>query len=62
MQTKRKLNRIVLLVICCFACLNSFATGASTKPAQVLGQCIDDQTFAVVRLDITKLDLDAFVN
>ena len=62
MRTKIKLNRVVLLMLCCFVGLNSFATGASAGPDQVLRQCIDDQTFAVIRLDITKLDLDAFVN
>jgi prepilin-type processing-associated H-X9-DG protein len=62
MQTKRKLNRIVLLVICCFAYLNSFATSASVGPEQVLGPCIDDQTFAVVHLDVEKVDIDAYVS
>jgi len=61
MQTKRKMNRIFLLMLCSFVGLNAFAAGASTEPAQVLGPCIDDQTFAVIHLDITKLDLDAFV-
>jgi len=60
MQTKRKVNRILLLMFCYFVGLTTFATGASTGLAQVLGPCIDDQTFAVARLDITKLDLDAF--
>lgn len=62
MQTKRKVNRILLLMFCYFVGLTTFATGASTGLAQVLGPCIDDQTFAVARLDITKLDLDAFVD
>ena len=60
MRTKRKVNRIILLMFCYFVGLTTFATGASTGLAQVLGPCIDDQTFAVARLDITKLDLDAF--
>jgi prepilin-type processing-associated H-X9-DG protein len=61
MRTKRKVNRIILLMFCYFVGLNAFAAGASKEPAQVLGPCIDDQTFAVVHLDITKLDLDAFI-
>jgi len=61
MRTKRKVNRIILLMFCYFVGLNAFAAGASTEPAQVLGPCIDDQTFAVVHLDVTKLDIDAFV-
>ena len=62
MQTKRKVNRVLLLMFCYFVGLNSFAAGASTRLDQVLGPCIDDQTFAVVHLDVEKLDLDAFVN
>ena len=61
MRAKRKVNRIILLMFCYFVGLNAFAAGASKEPAQVLGPCIDDQTFAVVHLDITKLDLDAFI-
>ena len=61
MQTKRKVNRILLLMFCCFVSLNSFAVGASTRLDQVLGPCIDDQTFAIAHLDVEKLDLDAFV-
>jgi prepilin-type processing-associated H-X9-DG protein len=62
MQTKRKVNRIILLMLCYFVGPNSFAAGASTGLEQVVAPCIDDQTFAVAHLDITKLDLDAFVN
>ncbi|MCP4256006.1 MAG: hypothetical protein GY774_00595 [Planctomycetes bacterium] len=61
MQTKRKVNRVLLLMFCYFIGLNSFAAGASTGLDQVLGPCIDDQTFAVAHLDIEKLDIDAFV-
>jgi prepilin-type processing-associated H-X9-DG protein len=62
MQTKRKVNRVFLLMLCYFVGLNAFAAGASKEPAQVLGPCIDDQAFAVVHLDLEKLNLDAFVN
>ena len=61
MQTKRKVNRFFLLMFCYFVGLNAFAAGASTGLVQVLGPCIDDQTFAVVHLDVEKLDLDALV-
>lgn len=61
MQTKRKVNRIILLMFCYFVGLNTFAAGASTGLDQFLGPYIDDQTFAVAHLDITKLNLDAFV-
>ena len=62
MQTKRNVKRILLLMFCYFAGLNSFAAGASTRLDQVLGPCIDDQTFAVAHLDLEKLDLDAYVD
>jgi len=62
MQTKRKVNWVFLLMLCYFVGLNALAAGASTGLDQVLGPCIDDQTFAVAHLDVTKLDLDAFVD
>ena len=61
MQTKRKVNCIVGLILSYFVGLNAFTACASTGLDQVLGSCIDEKTFAVARLDITKLDLDAFV-
>ena len=61
MQTRRKVNRILFLMFCYFVGLATFATGAATGLDQVLEPCIDDQTFAVVHLDVEKLDLDAFV-
>jgi len=61
MQTKRKVNRVLLLMLCYFVGLNAFAAGASAELEQVVGPCIDDQTFAVAHLDVEKLDLDAFV-
>ncbi len=61
MQAKRKLNRIILLMLCYYVGLDTFAAGVSTEPANVLGPFIDDQTFAVVHLDVEKLDLDAYV-
>ena len=61
MQTKRKVNRVLWLMFCYCVGLNAFATGASTGLDQVLGPCIDDQTFAVAHLDVEKLNLDAFV-
>ncbi len=61
MRTKRKVNRIILLMFCYFVGLNAFAAGASTELDQVLGPCIDDQTFAVAHLDVEKVDLDAFI-
>ncbi|MHC4242483.1 MAG: DUF1559 family PulG-like putative transporter [Planctomycetota bacterium] len=62
MQTKRKVKWVLLLMFCYFVGLNSFASGASTGLDQVLGPCIDDQTFAVAHLDLEKLDLDAYVD
>ena len=62
MQTKRKVNRVFWLMFCYCVGLNSFAAGASTGLDQVLGPCIDDQAFAVIHLDLEKLNLDAFVN
>jgi len=62
MQTKREVNRVFLLILCSSIILPASAVGASTRLAQILAPCIDDQTFAVVHLDVPKLDLDAFVH
>jgi prepilin-type processing-associated H-X9-DG protein len=59
MQTKRKVNRFLLVVLCHFAGLNAFAAAASMGLDKIVGPCIDDQTFAVVHLDVEKLDIDA---
>ena len=61
MQAKRKANRIFLPLFCCLVGLNAFTAGASTRLDQVVEPCIDDQTFLVANLDISKLDLNAFV-
>ena len=61
MQTKRKVNWIVGLMLSYFVGLNAFTACASTGLDQVLGSCIDEKTFAVARLDVEKLNLDAFV-
>ncbi|MCP4260996.1 MAG: DUF1559 domain-containing protein [Planctomycetes bacterium] len=61
MQTKRKVNWVVGLMLSYFVGLNTFTACASTGLDQVLGSCIDEMTFAVARLDVEKLNLDAFV-
>lgn len=60
MQTKMKLN---WLVFSAFLTVSLPVLGAGT-PEEIyrsLRPCIDDQTFAVIRLDVEKLDIDAFV-
>ncbi|MHC4431964.1 MAG: hypothetical protein ACYTBS_09000 [Planctomycetota bacterium] len=61
MQTKMKVNWLLFSAF--YLSLGLPVFGAST-PAEIYGSlrpCIDDQTFAVVRLDVEKLDIDAFV-
>ena len=62
MQAKRKVNWVVGLMLSYFVGLNTFTACASTGLDQVLGSCIDDQTFAVVHLDVEKVDSDAYVS
>lgn len=61
MLIKRKISRIVLAMLCCFVTLNVSASSSSKGPEQIQKACIDDQTFAVIHVDIGKLNLDAFV-
>jgi prepilin-type processing-associated H-X9-DG protein len=57
MQTKRNLNPMLLLILC----LSGVVVHAY-EIDQTLGSYVDDQTFAVVHVDLTKSDLDAFVH
>jgi hypothetical protein len=61
MQTKMKVNWFLLSAICLTVSLPAFSANTPAKPYQVLQPCIDDQTFAVIRLDVEKLDLDALI-
>lgn len=62
MQTKTNENWLFVLMICLSLRLPAFAANAPARQEQILRPCIDDQTFAVAHLDVTKLDLDAFVD
>jgi len=62
MQTKTKVNWVFVATLCLSVSLPGFAANRSPNLEQVLRPCIDDQTFAVIHLDLAKLDLDAFVN
>ena len=57
MQTKMNLNPILLLML--------WLPGVAVHAYEIdhtLGSCVDDQTFAVAHVDVTKLDLDALVS
>ncbi len=62
MQTRTKVNWVLMTTLCLAVNLPGFAANSSPNLEQVLRPCIDDQTFAVIHLDLAKLDLDAFVN
>jgi prepilin-type processing-associated H-X9-DG protein len=61
MLIKRKMSRIVFVTLCCFVTLNVFAASASKGSAQILKPCIDDQTFAIIHVDIGKLNLNSYI-
>jgi len=62
MQTRRKVNWLFLSVFGLSVCLPVSAADASAKLYESLQPCIDDQTFAVAHLDLTKLDVDVLVD
>ncbi len=62
MQTKRKVNWFLFSAFCLSVGMPVLAASTPAEIYRSLRPCIDDQTFAVVRLDVEKLDLDAFVD
>ena len=62
MQTRTNVNWLFVSTLCLSVSLTAFAADAPARLEQILRPCIDDQTFAVIHLDVTKLDLDAFVD
>jgi prepilin-type processing-associated H-X9-DG protein len=61
MKAKNIMKTIVILMFCFCINLNVFSSETSKEPVSVIKSCIDDQTFAVVYVDIEKLNLNAFV-
>ncbi len=61
MQTKRKVNWFLFSAFCLSVGLPVLAASTPAEIYRSLRPCIDDQTFAVVRLDVEKLDIDALV-
>ncbi|NOR67537.1 MAG: hypothetical protein GQ528_09290 [Woeseiaceae bacterium] len=61
MQTRTNVNWVFVATLCLSVSFPGFAADRSPGLEQVLRPCIDDQTFAVIRLDVEKLDLDALV-
>ncbi|MBN2589295.1 MAG: hypothetical protein JXA96_05510 [Sedimentisphaerales bacterium] len=61
MKTKNILKISVILTMCIFITFNSLAAESSKKPEDIIKSCIDDQTFAVIHVNIEKLSISAFV-
>jgi len=62
MQTKMKVNWFLFSAICLTIGLPAFAASTPAQLYQALRPCIDDQTFAVIHLDLTRLDVDALAD
>lgn len=58
MQTKGKVNWLLLSAFCLSVSLPASAADTAARLYGVLRPCIDDQTFAVVHVDLTRLDVD----
>ena len=58
MQTKKNVNRLLLLAICLSVAVPGFGADTAERLSRALRPCIDDQTFAVVHVDLARLDLD----
>ena len=62
MLTKRNMNRIVFLILLYIINLNTYASSNNAETIERLKPCIDDQTFAVIHLNLEKVNLDAMVD
>ncbi len=62
MNIKNKMNKISFLILCCLFSSNNFAADVSQRTEQVLRPCIDDQTYAVIHVNLEKLNLDACID
>jgi len=62
MQTKTTVNWLFVLTLCFSVSLSAFAADAPARLNRLVGPCIDDQTFAVIHLDLTRLDVDVLVD
>jgi prepilin-type processing-associated H-X9-DG protein len=61
MKTKKKMSEIVFLTLCCFINLNVYASNVSQSPEQVIKPCIDDQTFAIIHVNLDKVNIEAYI-
>ena len=62
MQTKMRMNWLSLLAICFTVGQPALAANTPAELYQALRPCIDEKTFAVVHLDLTRFDVDALVD
>ncbi|UCE48735.1 MAG: hypothetical protein JSW47_01035 [Phycisphaerales bacterium] len=62
MRTKMKVNWLLLSTLCLSVSLPVSAGDRGAKLYESLQPCIDDQTFAVAHLDLTKFDVDVLVD
>ncbi|MEA3227020.1 MAG: H-X9-DG-CTERM domain-containing protein, partial [Planctomycetota bacterium] len=58
MQTKRKVNWFLFSVFCLSVSVPASGADTAARLYQALQPCIDDQTFAVVHVDLARLDVD----
>jgi len=58
MQTKKSVNWLLLLALGLAVAAPGFGADTPERLSRALRPCIDDQTFAVVHVDLARLDLD----
>ncbi|MBN1972167.1 MAG: DUF1559 domain-containing protein [Sedimentisphaerales bacterium] len=62
MKTKNILKTTAILTLSIFITFNVFASESAKKPEDVIKSCIDDQTFAVIHVNLEKVNINAFID
>ena len=55
------MSKIIFLMLCGFINLNAYAADVTTNPEQVIKSCVDDQTYAVIHVNLDKVNIEAYV-
>jgi len=62
MNTKNILKITAILTLCIVLGNNILASESTKKPEDIIKPCIDDQTFAVIHINLEKVNIEAYMD